>query len=647
MWSRPLICGCLFVCVVTALSGCDRQQSQLTATQPSQSEAPPLGGAELYATHCAGCHEMAVPKAANLQMMSFMAPSVIYRALTEGVMTPMAAQLTDDQKLAIARHVTGRDIDTVSQQAAPLLCEGDLAEFDVAATPRAVGWGFEPGNSRFISAEDASINRDNLGRLELRWVFGFPDAVRARSHPAVAGGAVYVGSQDGTVYALERETGCIRWQYAARAEVRTGMVITPWDAAQPDAKPTVYFGDFLGNVYALDAITGKPVWTQRPDEHPNATITAAPTLYDGVLYVSVSSLEVAVAARPSYECCTFRGSVTAYDAATGALLWKTYTIEEPPRERGLNTAGATRYAPSGAPVWNTPAIDTARSQLYIGTGENYSSPTTGTSDSIIAMDLKTGAVKWVFQATAGDAWNIACELDDRANCPDEDGPDVDFGAATILATDSNGRDYVLAGQKSGDVWALNPDSGEVIWTRKLGRGGLVGGVHFGMALAGDRLFVPINDSEVGINTLSGEQATSSKWPGEPRPGLYALDIRSGEVLWSWNAEDICDGREFCKAGNAPAITATPDLVLAGSLDGYLRIHDATSGEVLWRFNTAQKFTTVSGQSALGGAMAGGAGPLLHDGFLYVNSGYLFNQDMPGNVLLAFSVRESRRTLSPE
>jgi polyvinyl alcohol dehydrogenase (cytochrome) len=256
-------------------------------------------------------------------------------------------------------------------------------------------------------------------------------------------------------------------------------------------------------------------------------------------------------------------------------------------------------------------------------------------------------VKWVFQATAGDAWNIACELEDRANCPDEDGPDVDFGAATILATDSTGRDYVLAGQKSGDVWALNPDNGEVIWTRKLGRGGLVGGVHFGMALAGDRLFVPINDSEVGINTLGGEQATSSKWPGDPRPGLYAVDIRNGEVLWSWYAEDICDGREFCKPGNAPAITATPDFVLAGSLDGYLRIHDAATGEVLWQFNTAQTFTTVSGQPALGGAMAGGAGPLLHKGFMYVNSGYLFNQDMPGNVLLSFSIDDSEVPLAPE
>jgi polyvinyl alcohol dehydrogenase (cytochrome) len=329
----------------------------------------PLDGAELYAAHCAGCHEMAVPKAASLQMMSFMAPSVVYRALTAGVMVPMAEQLTDEQKLAIARHVTGRDIDTVSQQATPLVCEGELADFDLSATPRTVGWGFEPGNSRFISAEDAGIHRENLDRLTLRWVFGFPDAVRARSHPAVAAGAVYVGSQNGTVYALERQTGCMRWQYAARAEVRTGIVISPWDSARSEAKPTVYFGDFLGNVYALDAITGKLIWTQRPDEHPSATITAAPTLHGGVLYVSVSSLEVAVAARPDYECCTFRGSVAAYDAATGDLLWKTYTIEAPPRERGLNAAGAKRYAPSGAPVWNTPSIDAARSQLYIGTGE--------------------------------------------------------------------------------------------------------------------------------------------------------------------------------------------------------------------------------------------------------------------------------------
>jgi len=395
----------------------------------------------------------------------------------------------------------------------------------------------------------------------------------------------------------------------------------------------------LGNVYALDAVSGKLVWEARPDEHPNATISGAPTLYNGVLYVPVSAMEVTSAARPDYECCTFRGSVVAFDARTGEQLWKTYTIAEEAKVQGKNPVGADRYGPSGAPIWNSPAIDVKRNQLLVGTGENYSSPTTGTSDSLIVMDLQTGRINWVFQATENDAWNVSCEMVDRANCPEEDGPDVDFGGPPVITTGSDGRDYVVAGQKSGDVWALDPDTGELIWTRKMGRGGLLGGVHFGIAVSGDRVFVPINDSD--LISEYADAYDSSKWSGEPNPGLHALDLKTGEILWGWRAEEVCGDRTGCAKGNDPVVTATPELVFAGSQDGHLRIHDAATGEVLWSFNTAREFATPSGGMALGGSLEGPTGAVLQDGMLFLTSGYLFNQHMPGNALLTFTVHDDR------
>jgi polyvinyl alcohol dehydrogenase (cytochrome) len=314
------------------------------------------------------------------------------------------------------------------------------------------------------------------------------------------------------------------------------------------------------------------------------------------------------------------------DAASGELQWQTYTVAEAPRPQGKTLAGTTRYGPSGAPVWNSPAIDGARGLLYVGTGENYTSPPTGTSDAIIALDLATGAVRWVYQATRNDAWNTACTGRRRgANCPVENGPDYDFGAAMVLARTSAGRDLLLGPQKSGTVHALDPDTGKRVWRARLGRGGLHGGVHFGIAVSGDRVFVPISDAP-----------DTREYAEPPNPGLFALDLATGDLLWSAPMRDECNGRQFCAPGNAAAITATPELVFAGGLDGYLRIHDAASGALLRKLDTTREVVSISGVPARGGSMDGGAAPLPHRGRLYVNSGYNFAGHMPGNVLLVYA-----------
>jgi polyvinyl alcohol dehydrogenase (cytochrome) len=437
-----------------------------------------------------------------------------------------------------------------------------------------------------------------------------------------------VGSQNGSVFALDRKTGCIRWTFNTVAEVRNAIVIEPWVVGEK-ASPSLFFGDIIGNVYALNALTGELRWRDRPDDHPSLTLTAAPSLSNGTLYVPLSSLEVTQAADPAYACCTFRGGVAAYDAKTGKKNWVGYTIDEAPRVVGQNAIGTDRIAPSGSPVWNTPSIDSKRGVMYVGTGENYSSPANDTSDAILALSLNDGSIVWRQQMTVGDAWNMGCETAERVNCPPEDGPDYDFGAATIIATNSAGKDIVLAGQKSGEVFGLDPEhGGKILWRKKLGKGGIQGGVHFGMTVEGDILYVPMSDFDGG-----------PRWPGVAYPGMFALDITSGEQLWFTPALDICEGREFCQPGLSAAASSIPGAAVAGSMDGHLRAYAGKSGKVVWDFDTAIEFSTLNGTSAMGGSMGGATGPVFNKDMLFVNSGYGIYFHMPGNVLLAFRLPE--------
>jgi polyvinyl alcohol dehydrogenase (cytochrome) len=440
---------------------------------------------------------------------------------------------------------------------------------------------------------------------------------------------VFIGSQNGAVYALDRETGCVRWMYRASAEVRTPVIVAGTEPGSPAARPLAYFADLIARVYAVDATTGELAWVAKVDDHPNATVTGAPVLHDGRLYVPVSSLEVTSAADPKYPCCSFRGSVIALDAASGKTAWKAWTIDETPREVGRTTAGTAVLAPSGAPVWNSPTIDRRRGLLYVGTGENYSSPANDRSDALLALELATGKLLWHRQMTGGDAWNVACMILNNPNCPAENGPDVDFGASTIIARDGNGRDLLLAGQKSGDVYALDlAQQGEPVWRNKVGRGGIQGGVHFGMAADGQRLFVPISD-------MRDEHVEGKTYEEEARPGLYALDLTTGKLLWSQPADEVCAGREFCDSGISAAITVMPGMVLAGHMDGRLRAYDSATGRVLWQYDTTREVKTTDGGTARGGSFGGGAGPAVRDGMLFAASGYGIYFHMPGNVLFAF------------
>lgn len=619
LW-RALLCVLLGSIV---LSGC----SETPSMQDTTVAAVARSGEAAYAAACMSCHQGQVARAPHRNMLEIMSPHSVLRALTTGVMQQEASVLSMEERRAVAEYLTGSSLAESTMASVPQCSEAMTDSFDVDQPPRIGGWGFDPHNTRSIPDAVAGIGVDDLQRLELRWAFAFPDAVRARSMPAVAAGRVFTGSHNGDVYALDKDSGCVHWTFHAAAEVRTAIIVEDWAATDPDPDPKLFFGDLLGNVYAISARNGELIWRHRPDAHPNATITGSPSLHDGRLFVPVSSLEVVPAARSDYPCCTFRGSVVAYDAATGEPLWQTFTIEQAPVAQAPNAVGTPNFGPSGAPIWNSPAIDAERGLLYAATGENYSSPATLTSDAIFAIEMATGDVRWVYQATENDAWNTACDMPDDANCPEEDGPDFDFGAAVMLSQSSEGPDLVIGGQKSGKVHAVNADTGELVWKTRAGRGGIQGGVHFGMAKAAGRVFVPINDMPDG-----------REYPDPDRPGLHALDAVTGEPVWSYDSpHDVCQGREFCDPGLSQAVSATSELVFAGALDGILRIHSAETGEVLWSIDTTEPFPTVGGGESRGGSMSGGAGPVVIDGMLFVTSGYGIYNHMPGNLLLAFGL----------
>ncbi len=624
-----LVAGCADDSYVPAMGGTYDGSAEAAAVQRAELEArrEQMPGRDVYLAACAQCHDGGVVRAPHKDMVAMMTVKAIHFALTDGVMQAEAARLSVEQRLQVAEYLAGRTLEE-DETWTPLACTD--SSFDYARPPTVAGWGIQPGNARHIDAAVAGVDAGNLRNLELSWAFAFPGANRVRSQPAFAGGLIYVGSHGGAVYALDARTGCVQWTYQAGAEVRTGIVVDAWQKGDSGAQPNIYFGDLLGSVYAVDAVTGAGVWRHRPDDHPSATITATPALHEGRLYVPLSSLEVARAVDPAFECCRFRGSIVAYDAATGEQLWQTYAIEGEPTVQSQNRSGTDMYGPSGATVWNSPAIDAQRGQLYFGTGENMSSPATLTSDAIFALKLDSGAVAWTYQATAGDAWNSACDTEHDDSCPVEDGPDFDFGAAIMLVTTSDGRDLVIGGQKSGVVHALDPDSGALVWQRRVGRGGIQGGVHFGMAAAGDRIFVPITDMSDGRS-----------YPHSPRSGLHAIDARSGQPLWYAQApNDVCGERQFCHPGISQAVTAVGDLVLAGGMDGVMRIHDGATGALLWEHDASGGVETVSGERAHGGSFGGAAAPIVADGLLLMSSGYGIYSHMPGNVLLAFDVRNS-------
>jgi polyvinyl alcohol dehydrogenase (cytochrome) len=469
------------------------------------------------------------------------------------------------------------------------------------------GWGVDGSNARY--QPQPGLAAADVGKLKLKWAFGFAGDIRAVGQPAVVGGRVFVGSYSGNVYSLDAATGCVFWTYDAGAIVRTGI-----DVAKSGSQWVAYFGDGKGFAHAVDAQTGKPIWKVRMDEHPLARITGTPVFYNGRVYVPVASGEELASSQPKYQCCTFRGSLAALDSATGKVEWKTYTVSDPAKQYKVNAEGTPMFGPAGVGVWSAPTIDAKRGRIYIGTGNSFSGIELNTSDSILAFDLKSGSLLWSSQVTPHDNWVPGCPK--GVNCPENPGDDYDFGSSPILRT-VNGKEMLVAGQKSGMVYGLDPDKrGEIVWKTRLGLGsGLMGGIMWGMAADDQTVYAAVSD----INRPDG------------MPGLYALKIGTGEKVWGTPAPT--------GAGNpaqAAAVSAMPGAAFSGSMGGRLRGYSTKTGEIVWDFDAKRDFDTVNKVPAKGGSFSG-SGPAISRGMVIATCGLGTAGGQAGNVLLAFGV----------
>jgi len=615
---------------LNAADAADMQSAQSPALTP---------GALLYYQNCVQCHEGNVDRAPSKIALGFKSPEAIYEAITSGVMRGMAARLSEDQRRSVAKYLSSRKFGEMASTRPPLRCKkNDSRWFDYARAPMASGWGMtNPQNARFIPDKVARLSVEGVKNLKLKWAFALPNATRARAQVAIAGGGLFVGSHDGTIFVLDAESGCLHWSLATGTEVRTAMTISQWQGPQPrkaDRAPVLYFGDEAAYAYAVNAVTGQVLWKVKADNQSMAVITGAPTLYQARLYVPISSLEESLPGDPNYRCCTFRGSVVALEAATGQMLWQSFTIPGQATQRGHNARGIPQFGPSGAPVYNSPTIDERRQRLYVGTDNNYSSPSDDNSAAIFAFNLKDGSLAWKHQMVAHHVYNLSCR-GDRINCPKEFKGDRSrgFSAPPSLIRDAAGKEWLVVLSKAGIVWGLNPENGATLWknniagTSDLNFGLSQGGAHggFGVATDGQRIFAPL---------FSNEDQRSVNDPGVRALGLHALDVFTGQSLWTVPVSKGCPKGE-CR-GYSTAPTVIPGAVFAAA-NGYLRAFDPASGVLLWEFDTARDFTALNGDSAHGGSIEG-SGPVIAAGMVYQSSGYDYaHGTTPGNALLAFSV----------
>jgi len=587
----------------------------LALAAPAFAQAP--AGEAIFQSRCASCHTgQPDSRAPGPDALKARTPQAVLEALVNGGMRVQGSQMNGADRRAVAEYVTGKQIAEDVTGAATGRCAKSAPLSDITRGPRWAGWSPASTNARFQTAEQAGLAAADLSRLTLKWAFGFPDASSAWAQPTMAGGRVFVGSQNGTVYSLDAASGCIHWTFSASGGVRTAITI-----ARSGGRTVAFFGDTAANAYALDASTGKQIWIRKVDVHPLARVTGSPAFFEDRLYVPVSSYEESQGADPQYACCSFRGNVNALDAKTGAVIWKTYMVADTPVPRGKSSAGVQLWGPSGSAIWSPPTIDAKRQVLYVATGNTYSGPPQPSSDAVVAVDLKTGAIKWTKQATPSDIYVSGCGRSANPNCPETNGPDVDFGSPPILATLPGGRDLIVIGQKSGVGWAFDPDkNGETVWQYRAGDGGALGGIEWGSAVDGTHAYFAVSDIT------------------RPKPGgLHAVSLATGERVWTAAPAPLkCGSGRGCNAAQSAALTAIPGVIFSGSNDGALRAYSTTDGSVVWEFDSNRDFTTVNGVKGRGASMIG-PGPAISGGMIFVNSGYGAFGGRTGNVLLAFGV----------
>ena len=475
------------------------------------------------------------------------------------------------------------------------------------------GWGRDLDNTRY--QPEPALRASDVAKLALKWAYGYQGGLQY-GQPTIVDGRVFVSSSAGRIYSLDAKTGCTYWTYDLPAGSRTAITIGELARARIASLPrklkrtlahldvikapsAAFFGDDHGAVYAVDAQKGTQLWKTQVDLHPQARIIGAPTLYNDRLYVAVSSTEDRAAANPNYTCCTFRGSVVALDIANGRTVWKSFTVLEEPVATRKGVTGIQEFGPAGVAISAAPTVDSKRNVLYVATAGSAGGIEQALADAVVAFDLADGKLRWVKQLVRADA--VASSS---------------FASSPVLRTLASGKEIVLAGQKSGVVYALDPDhGGEVLWQTKVTGDGAGGGIAWGSAADHRSFYV----------AASGALASPVNGTGS----LTALDLKTGIPRWHTVApEPACSWVEHnCSHAQSQAVSVIPGSAFSGSLDGHLRAYSTIDGKILWDFDTAKVYRTQNGIKASGGPLDHG-GATIVNGIVFINS---------GNTLLAFSV----------
>jgi polyvinyl alcohol dehydrogenase (cytochrome) len=533
--------------------------------------------------------------------------------------------LSNDEKRVIAEFFGGRPLGAGESGDAKNMKNACTAnpQLNPSSGGSWLGWGNGLANTRFQPAKTAGLSAESVPHLKLKWAFGLPNGAETYSQPVLVGGRIFLGDDNGYVYSLDASTGCVYWSLHTDAQVRTSIVIGAV-RGHGSSKYAAYFGDRKANVYAVDARNGELLWKKNVEPRVLAHITGSPVLYGGRVYVGVAGSEEVASGDPHYPCCTYRGSLSALDANTGQVLWKSYTIPEEPKPTKKNSLGTQLWAPAGASIWSTPTIDAKLVAIYVSTGNAFTEPAAPTSDAIVAFDLKTGKMLWWFQGYANDASPAGCggRGPKGEQCPEHVGPDWDFANSPILRTLPNGKRVLIAAHKGGTAVAIDPDRrGALLWKADLTEGakaGPGGQIMWGGAADAENVYYSLQTG-----------------------GVAALRLADGTRAWFTKLDPVVPEGGRPRRGTVAAVTAIPGVVFAGGWDGVLHALSATDGHELWSTNTAHEFTTVNGIPGKGGSL-GAPGPVIAGGTLYVGSGYIgTGNGMPGNVLLSFAPDSDR------
>lgn len=588
-----------------------------------------IDGAVLFVQHCVHCHGSGVIEP-NIQGLAKLKAEEIYHALWNGIMREAANGLADPERRAIAEYVSSLNQSKPSDQSGGH-CNTDSKNTSGHSKGQWSGWSYDVTNSRY--AADVSIQPSQIQRMSLKWSFVFPDTAsttNAGNQPTVVNGRLYVGHRNKYVYSLDALTGCTYWSFKADAGVRSVVAV--------EGDITV-FADYETNVYALNADTGALKWRAKADDQPSSRVNGNVNIHKGAVYVPISSNQEFVnALDPDIPCCSFRGSVVAYNLNNGKRLWKTYMIEAPLRKLGRNNRDVMKYGPSGGSVWSVPTVDGKRGMIYVGTSNQFTGPVVEESDAVVALDLKSGKKKWVKSFAPArfggkDIWNGSCVdiiRGAREDCPTDVQGDRDLGSPIVLQTRSDGSELLLVGSKDGVLYALDPDQqGAVIWQVRVGKemtvkGPSFGGIEHGFSVDNKHAYIPIADIDVIDGVADGF--------------LVAVDLMSGELMWKQPASvDTCQGKPVrCNNAYTAPTTVLDGIVFSGSNDGFLRAHDINNGQTIWEFDTAISVTGVNGIKGAGGAI-NRSGSAIANGMVYQTSGYGQGLGMPGNVLFAFEI----------